>query len=807
MQDLRYGVRMLAKHPWISLVAVITLALGMGVNAVIFSGVYSILLRPLPYADSDRLVVVGDSDPSNPSAGTEVSYPQFSEWKSRSRSFDGLAAAMGWNPTLKTGAATEQIKGSLVSSDFFQIFGMELLAGRALSAGEDQSAASPSVVIGESLWTRQFARSPAIIGRAVLLDDLAVTIVGIVSETSQYPPNQDVWASLSAAAPPNVLSDSFRRNVAVVGKLAATTDAGKAQAELRSIEAASSAGERRASDAGLTVTVTPFVESLIGKYKTGLLILQWAVAFVLLIACANLTNLLLAQTASRQKEFVIRIAIGATRRRLIVQLLTESFILSLLGAAAGLIAAQWTLRSLETAFAERLARGGVLHGIAVDFRVLIFMGTVTMLTAIIVGLTPALAASKPDLDRFLRSGSRGGSGSPRHRRIQSVLVVSEIALAMMLLVSAGLMIRTFNNLITADLGFRTDNVLTMRVSLPEAGYPDAASVNRFFTDVEQRVRALPGVESFAAVNYLPLIGYNPGVAFRLGGQPATEEAGRADIQPITPGYFEVLRIPLQRGRLLDVTDMTAASGVVVINDSFAKKFLRASDPIGATLQLGDITDRMQSVRVVGVVRDIHQWGILFEPRPEIYIPTTAGLRFRRTPYFVIGTTNPPRGLANAVRKEIEAIDSNQAVSSLQPLASVLYYSVERRRFLGLMLSFLGAVAMAMVSIAIYGVIAYSVIERRHEIGVRVALGAARTRVLRMVLRGGMHLALLGIVFGSVGAAVIMRLIHGYLYGVGSADPMTYIAVGALISVIAFAACYFPTRKATRVDPIIALRCE
>jgi putative ABC transport system permease protein len=803
LQDLRYGVRMLVKHPWISLVAVVTLALGMGVNAVIFSSVYSVLLRPLPYRQPEKIVIAGSNDPANPSAGNEISFAEFSKWKERSHSFEALAAVIGWMPRfVKTGEA-RQLRGSLVTADYFPLFDARVVAGRTLTATDQETGGIPAVVIAESLWTEVFSREPGIVGRPLVLDEKTFTVVGVVDEGSVYPPNQQVWASLEAVAQAETLRNPARRTISAIGRLVSGTTAANAQGELRAI-AAATASERAGNDAGLTVSVTPILEALIGKYRLGLLVLQWAVAFVLLIACTNLTNLLLAQTASRQNEFGIRLALGASRGRLILQLLSESFVLTLLGAAAGLIAAQATLQYLQSALSDRLGKNGPFGGITIDLPVAAFMALVAILTALVVGLTPALTASRPDLDRLLRAGCRGSGGAPKQRRIQGMLVVSEIALAMMLLVSAGLMIRTFNNVVSADPGFRTQNVLAVRLALPESRYADAARIQELVLRAEPRILALPGVESFAAMGYLPLIGYNPGMPFRLDGQDSTPTLFRADIQPMTPDYFKVLRIPLQRGQLFAAADVREAPEVAIVNSAFVRRFLPARDPLGAILRLGEKLETARPVRIVGVVSDIHQWGMLYAPRPEIYLPSTC---CRRTMYFVAGTTVDPASVASAVRQQIEAVESNPIVYSVEPLSSILYYSVERRRILGLMLSTLGLLAMTMVSVAIYGVTAYSVVERWHELGVRVALGAPRTTVVRMVLGNAMRLALMGVGIGALGAAGIMRLIRSYLYGVSTIDPLTYLVVGGGIGLITLAASYFPARRATHADPIIALRCE
>jgi putative ABC transport system permease protein len=798
LHDMRHAVRVLRMHPWISLVAIVTLALGIGVNGVIFSATYGLLLRPLPYGNIDRLVVLGSEDHIN-QREIQTSFPDFLDWKTRTRTLERLAAVLGAPFNIGEGGRTERFEGSLVSADFFPSLGIQAEAGRTFSAEDHTRGSDPVVVISHALWRWLFGLSPDAVGRSILLDGRSFTIVGVMPETFQYPRRQALWVPLEPLAQRQTLVDRSIRNATAVGVMRRGTTVDQVRNEFREISVALET-EFPATNQGIAATVTSLNEVLVGRYRTRLLILQWAVGLVLLIACANVANLLLAQTASRQREFGIRVAIGASRSRLIAQLLTESLVLSFMAAFAGLICAWWTVLYLQYRLADSLSRLG-FAGIHINVPVMAAMAVAAALTTVLVGLTPALASSQPSLDRLLRAG--GGSGSSlRQRRMQSFLVISEIALATMLLVASGLMVRSFMNLTSADPGLRVDNILTMRVALSPVDYPTAERTMAFFKAVEQGVRGMAGVESFAAVGYLPFIGYNPGTDFRIQGQPPSDRPFRADIQPMTPDYFKVVQMAMLRGRPLLEADWKPQAEVAVINQAFSRRFFGEADPLGATLVLPDSARADQRVTIVGIVNDVHQFGMFSDPRPEIYIPVT-----RRIMYLAIRTTGRPGLMANAVRHVLEQIDPNQPVFAISSFAGVMSRSYAAPQALGLLLSGLGSVALAMVAIAIYGMISYSVTQRSHEIGVRIALGATRNQVVRLVLRSGMRMAVWGVVVGALGAAGLSRGLRRYVYGVTSVDPVTYVGVALLMCALGLAACYFPARCAARVDPIATLREE
>lgn len=796
-QDLRYGVRMLAKNPGFTAVAVLTLALGIGANTAIFSVVDAVLFRPLPYDQSDRLVQVW---PVNVKRGFEggVPFPNYFDWRDQNHVFEEMAAYADifFNATGEN--EPQRILGAGVSSSLFPLLGAKVMIGRTLLPEDDRPEASLVILVSHRLWQQRFGADPQLVGKTLTLDGKSYTVVGIMPPTFHFPEDEeiDLWAPATLLYA-GIVSNRNAGSLNVIARLKRGVTLKQAQVEMETI---SRRLEQQYPDAnaGWSVRLIPFQEMLVGKIQRSLLVLLGAVAFVLLIACANVTNLLLARATARQKELAIRTALGASRRRLVRQFLTESVLLGLCGGIGGLMLALWGVDLLVAMLPDSLPR---VHEIGIDRPVLGFTLGISILTGLIFGLVPAMHGSKSAPNESLKEGSRTTAGHAGRNRIRSLLVIAEVALSLMLLVGAGLLIKSFWRLQQVKPGFNPENVLSVSLTLPDYKYSAEKSRQlAFYRQVMQRLERLPGVRSVGMSTILPLGGSRSRSGFTIEGRPLSSPRPLADDREISPHYFQTLGIPLLRGRVFTDGDREGTSPVVIINETMAQRFWPDEDPIGQHIAMERV-----KYEIVGIVGDVKHMSLAVASSPELYLPypQMPGLWVN----FVIRTAANPTSLAEAVRSAIRAIDKDQPISRVATLEQLRSRSVSQPRFNTLLLGVFAAVALVLAAVGLYGVMAYSVTQRTHEIGVRMALGAQTTDVLKLVVRQGMWLTCVGLGIGLVGAFASTRVLSTLMYGVNTTDPTTFVSVSLLLVGVALLACYLPARRATRVDPMGALRYE
>ena len=807
-QDVRFGVRMLLKKPVFTAVAVIALALGAGANTAIFSVVNGVLLRPLPYKDPDKLVRIGEWSKQVP--GMSISYPNFKDWRERNRVFDGLAATQFDSYNLTGGDEPERLQGRNVSFNFFDVLGVVPAAGRSFRADEDKAGAPRVCVISNGLWQRRFGSDRKIVGKALVLNGESYTVVGVLPADYRYGTQTDVFVPLGLKEDTeNVRERDNHPGIYAVARLKDGVTFERAETEMKGI-AAQLAEEHPKENAGNSVTLTPLREYFVGDVRASLLVLLAAVGFVLLIACANVANLLLARAASRSREIAVRKAMGASRFRIVRQLLTESVMLAVVGGTVGLLLAMWGVDVLRRASLDLLP---TTADIGLDRTVLFFTFGVSILTGVLFGLAPALQASKTDLSEALKEGGRSGAeGGPRNF-VRSGLVVVEVALSLMLLVGSGLLVRSFMLLRETDTGFRQENLLTMQLSY-RVGKDEGGKVVNFFRAVEEKVRALPGVEAAAISNGVPLLGSSE-TSFQVKGRPPAEAGKRPMTVAFwtTPGHIDALGIRLLRGRFIDEHDTLGSPMVAVIDEEFARLYFPGEDPVGQYFA-GDPEHDIPDSQIVGVVGHVKNYG-LDSPGPvqaEMYraraqVPEKFQPLLAERVSLLVRTFSEPEAMTAAVRRAVQEVDPNLPIYSVQTMEQVVSDSVAPQRLSMLLLLIFAAVAVILAAVGIYGVMSYAVAQRTHEIGVRMALGAQGGDVLRMVVRQGMLLVLAGVGLGLLGAVALTRLMSGLLYGVSATDPLTFAGVPLLLFVIALFACLIPARRATKVDPMEALRYE
>jgi putative ABC transport system permease protein len=801
-QDLRFGVRMLLKHPGFTLIAVLTLALGIGANTSIFSIVNAVLLRPFPYQAPERLVIVQERESGG---GFSPSYPNFVDWRAQNTAFASIAAVRQNESFNLTGAGEpERLQGQLVSAEFFSMLGIKPLVGRDFLPEEDRAGATPAVILSYGFWQRRFGNDPGIIGQQLTLNDQSYTVVGITPPDFQYGLEADV------TVPFGLQTQRFSRRGAdpgtdVVARLKPHVSQQQGEADLNMV-AARLEQQYPATNKGRRVLLTPLHESFVGDVRRPLLILLGAVGLVLLIACANVANLLLVRASARQKEMAVRVALGASRATLVRQLLTESVLLAASGAALGILLAFWGTSFIAAQLPNGIPR---LQEANVDARVSVFTLAVSLLTGLLFGLAPALQASRPNLTEGLKEGERGSSG--RRQRLRSVLVVGEVALTLTLLVGAGLLIQSFRRVLEVNPGFKPQNLLTMQVSVNKPnGEQNGQQVANFFEQLQQNVRNLPGVKSVAVSNGIPF-GSTNFPPFLIEGRPVTDGKPSGLRYHVSPTYFQTMGIELLKGRLFTAGDTPNTPMVVIIDEALAQRYFPNEEPLGQRLKP---SADAPSWEIVGIVRHAEPNSLDAQgPAPAQFYLNFDQIPVERLPGYVrrlnllTRTEVEPLSLTAAVRAQVAALNKDQAVFNVRTMEQAVAQSVAPRRFSMLLLSVFAVVALALASLGIYGLMSYVVAQSTREIGVRMALGAEVSDVLKLVLGQGMKQTLVGVALGLVASLALTRMMKTLLFGVSATDPLTFAAIALLLTGVALLACWLPARRATKVDPMVALRVE
>lgn len=804
-QDLRYAIRMLIKNPGFTAVAVLTLALGIGANTAIFSVVNSVLLRPLPFPHSDQLVRVFQTLPPEGITNAGVSYPNFTDWSQQTHAFEQIAASRFSTFAVTGHGEPFYINGEAVTSSLFPLLSVKPLSGRAFSSEDEKADADSVALLSEGLWRDRFGGDPTLVGRTIILDKQPFTVVGILPGSFRYPyqnPPIQAWIPLvqDAASKP-LLTRRGGHYLNVVGRLKLGIALAQGQAELETI-VNRLAGEYPDANRGWGVRLGSLQEELVGNVRIALLVLLGAVGMILLIACANVANLLLARASSRSREMAVRAAMGASRGRLVRQVLTECVLLSALGGGAGLLLALWGVESLTTFIPADIPR---IDAIRVDGWVLGFALLTSILSGLVFGLAPALNFPATNLNDALKEGGRGPGHGERRKKVRGALVIAEVALAVVLLIGAGLLLRSFARVQQVNPGFNPEHVLIAAVSLPQSQYKNPQQWASFYQDVLDRLKAQPGVMGAAAALPLPPNGGGFNFGFEIEGR-APQEPGRqntAEYSAVSPNYFEVMQIPLLRGRLFTELDAAPSQKVCVITETLARRFFPGQDPIGERLIFGY---REQVPRqIVGIVADVKQKGLTEPAPPVMYVPYTQNAWWAT--WLVVRASGDPAALGPTLRAQVLAVDKNLPLEGLQPLTQAISEMNAQPRFRTLLLALFAATALLLAAVGIYGVISYSVGQRAHEIGIRMALGADRRDVIALVLKEGMALTGVGLCIGLGAAWFVTRALASLLFEVNAKDLTTFGSVAALLAVVALLACYLPARRATKVDPMIALRCD
>jgi putative ABC transport system permease protein len=795
--DLRYALRQLLKSPGFTAVAILTLALGIGANTAVFSLVDAVLLRALPYHNSTRLIDVFSTTPSGERDGLSIA--EFEDLRSQMRSLEDLAAFQSQSVNLTGGERPDRIRGAFVSVNFFEVFRLHPVLGRTLAKGEDQPGAAKVVVVNEKLWRERLNGSTELADKKLILNGEPYTVVGVISSSFKNPMDPDVEVWLSMANYPGITRQRDSRSFTPLGHLKAGVSVAQAQAEANTIASQFAAAYPK-ENAGRGLKVDLYQEFMIGHVRPMLLLLFAAAGAILLIACANLANLLLARGLARQREMSVRAALGASRWRLVRQLLTETTVLGLAGGAAGVLLAHWGLWGLL-----KLPQNFVsAEETSIDTRVFFFALAISIVTAWLFGLVPALQLARTELQTGLKEGGRGSGGGARWNRMRGGFVVVQVAFSILLLIAAGLLIRSFGKLLESDLGFESKNLLTMEYRLPRAKYTQPDAPWNFHQQVLDRVQQLPGVKSAALIRGLPFTGNAGPVGIELPDRAAAP-AGREPqvlFNIATGSYFTTAQVPLVRGRLFGDEDRANTPIVFLINQTMARKFWPEQDPIGKQIKL--LEDNVTG-SVVGVVGDTKQFGLKDEPTPQLY-----GAYSQQPIYFatlVARTIVEPMSVSESVRQAIWRVDPDQPMWKIRSVEFLVERSVADRKFLLALMMVFASLALALTVIGLYGVISYLVSQRTQEIGIRMALGAQVRHILQLILKHGVILVSLGVVIGLGAAAFLTRLMAHLLYGVTPNDPLTFGAIGLLLTLVALVACYLPARRASHVDPVIALRSE
>lgn len=809
-QDSRYAARMLLKTPGFTFVAVLALALGIAANTTIFSAINALLLEPFAFRDMNRIVNIFETVPSTGADFNSIAPADFLDIKNQSTSFERLAASTNWAVNLTDSERPERIAGAIVSSEFFDVLGVEMKLGRAFAPEDDRAGGEGKIVISDNLWRRRFAADTGIIGRTVRVNDANAVVVGVAPPEVTYPRGEvEMWRPF--AFEDKDVRDRSDHYLRVVGRLKNEISIQAAQAELNNV-AKLLAAEHSETNTGKGLRVLTLTEFETRGARPYLLIMFGASGFLLLLACANVANLLLLRAAGRKREIAVRTALGASRWRVVRQLLTESVLLSLVGGAAGLLMSVWSIEALRAGLPANFARlvpgWSNLH---LDWTVFGFTLVLSLATGIIFGFAPALTISKTNLNESLKEGGRTGGTQGRGRnRTRNILVVSEITLSFVLLVGAGLMVRSFLAIANVNPGFNSDNLLTFQVALPIAKYKEAGQRAEFYRQLTQRLQTLPGVTSAAAIRNIPL-GFNSSdVSFSRVDRELTanDTVPNAEFDIITPDYFKTMEIPLLEGRAFDARDTSDKPPVVLINRKLARKFFSGENPLGKGLHLGDDA---RTFEIVGIVGDVLHEPFTdrgdegFEPELAVYRPHTQNAS--NLMVVVIRTAGDPAAFTALAQRELQAIDKDQPMHNVQTMRQTFNESMAPQRLSSFMFAASAVVALLLAAVGIYAVIAFSVAQRTHEIGIRLALGAQRADILRLIVGQGMKLIIVGILTGLLAAFAVTRLMASILIGVSTSDFITFGGISLFLTSVALIACYVPSRGATKVDPMIALRYE
>ncbi len=814
-QKLRYAVRALWNSPGFTMVVVLTLALGIGANTAIFSVVYSALLHPLPYRDPGKLFHLGESrsQSDNSANGAQASYPDYLDWKRAAKSIQSFAAYSGDAFTLSANGEPKNAFAAQVTPSFFSTLGIKPALGRDFLEGEMREDGPPVTILTDAFWRTEFGADPKVIGRVIHLDGKPATIVGVLPRDFEFAPARSapLWVPMHQSGDP--ITRRSLRWLSVFGRLAPGVSPDQARAEMHSINAQLARAYPKENGSTFFV-MESLTEQIVGKVRPILLILLGAVGFVLLITCANVANLVMTRSIGRRKEFAVRSALGASRASLFSQLLTESLLLSFIGAAVGLLGAQWGVNLLVAAIPEsQLQSMPYLRDTGMNLPVLLFLGGVTVLTGILFGLAPGLDASRTSLNDVLKDESRGGT-SAGHARLRNTLVIAEISISLVLLVGAGLLLKSLHALLGQDPGFNLHNVLTFSVNLPDSSYPSdktppyySAAAVRFDHDFTQRLRSLPGVLDVGQTSGIPASGGSGTIRFVVEGRPtATGQEDECQIITVSTGYFSSLKIPLADGRFFNARDVRGAPDVVVVSRAFSKAYFPRENSIGKRIRF-TYSAQNPFLQIVGVAADTASIDLAAPPPPIIYTPNDQGPSTYLS--YMVRTAGEPDAFVGAARAALQEVDPQLPLIQPQSLEQIANQSpsVFLRRYPSYLIGSLAALALILAVVGLYGLISHLVLQRTREIGIRVALGAQRRDIMRMVLRQGLRATVAGVTIGVVAGLALTRLLRSLLYGVTPGDWLTFLSVALLLLVVALAACSIPARRATRVDPIVALRYE
>jgi putative ABC transport system permease protein len=803
--DLRYAVRTLRNNPGFTAVAILTLALGIGANTAIFSVINAVLLRPLPFSSPDQLCIITERLPSLPLVGP--SYQNFQDFRDRAKSFSVMSATRITTLTLTGGGEPERLAAQLSSASMFPLLGVRPSLGRSFSPEEDRAGGAQVAVLSYGFWRRRFAGSAEVLGKSITLDNKSYSIIGVLPADYQLLVPSDVYVPFEPWAKTLPDDRNWHPGITAVGRLQAGVTLGQAQSEMKII-AANLAQEYPTYDTDMGTDVASMRDRLVSNVRPALLVILGAVALVLLIACGNIANLLLARATRRRQEIAVRIAMGASRSRIVRQLLTESGLLALVGASAGVLIAwgsiAWLLRIGGSAVPN-------ISPVTVDWRVLLFAAALAVLSGVLFGLAPAFQTARIDLRTVLNEAARGSTGSRAQRQMRSALIVAEVGLALFLLVGAGLLLRSFERLASQLPGFRPENLLVADIPLSPNAYPNSTDRVEFFDRLLEKLRAAPGVRSVGAAATLPVTGTGSAIHFNIEGRAPKSPHDYVIIgyRPVTAGYLETLGVPLKRGRFITESDTERAPYVAVVNQAAVRQYFPDVDPIGKHMQLGAMPDvSVPWMEIVGIVGDLKQ-DLAGDPKAEMYVPVRQGDSL--LPVFalsvVMRTERDPMSEVSALRSAVRDINPDQPVVRVRNMEESISGSVSAPRFRAILLAVFAIAALVLAIIGLYGLMAYTVNQRVHEIGIRMTLGADRGDVLRIVIAQALKLAVSGVSVGVLASLAFSRILSGFLYGVSPTDPLTILGVASLLIFVALLASYLPARRAMRVDPMVALRYE